>query len=121
MRTLVGLTVGSAFSGLLIGSWLLAGPAPQPTARILLSQVIESNPTPPREQKPMRPLEEMPKPPMEQKPMRPLEEMPKPPTEQNPTPPVEKPSSSRGEQDSVPPNGNLPGTAFVGLGLESHG
>ena len=105
MRTLVGLTVGSAFSGLLIGSWLLAGPAPQPTARILLSQVIESNPTPPREQKPMRPLEEM----------------PKPPTEQNPTPPVEKPSSSRGEQDSVPPNGNLPGTAFVGLGLESHG
>jgi hypothetical protein len=68
MRKLMGPTIGSALSGLLIGSFLFAGPAPQPSPAILLSQVIESNPTPPSEQKPMRPLEEMPKPPIEQNP-----------------------------------------------------
>jgi hypothetical protein len=78
MRTLLGSTIGSVLSGLLIGSFLPAGPAPQPSPAILLSQVIESNPKPPGEQQPMQPIEGMPKPPGDQKPMQPLEEMPKP-------------------------------------------
>jgi hypothetical protein len=103
MRTILGLTIGSAFSGLLIGSYLLAGPAQQPTPSILLSQVIETNPGTPRDQEPMRPIEGTPKPfieqnptpPREQEPMRPLEEMPKPFIEQKPAPP--------GEQKPTPP------------------
>jgi hypothetical protein len=98
MRTLMGPTIGTALSGLLIGSLLLAGAAPQRSPAILLSQINESNPAPPTEQKPMRPLEEMPKPPMEQKPMRPLEEMPKPPIEQKPTPPMEQTPTPSGEK-----------------------
>ena len=107
MRNLMGRTTGNALSGLLIGSFLLAGPAPQPSPAILLSQIIESNPTPPTGQL-MRPLEEMPKPRIEENPtpptgqlMRPLEEMPKPPMEQNPTPPMEQPPTPSGEKPSM--------------------
>ncbi len=97
MRTLMGPTLGSVLIVVLMGSFLPAGPALTPLASpfILLSQIIESSPKPPTEQKPMRPLEQMPTspieqnptPPTEQKPMRPLEQMPTPPTEQKPTPP----------------------------------
>jgi len=60
-----------------------------PSPSNLYSQVIVSNPSPPSEQKPMRPLETMPSVPTEQKPMQPLEEMPSPPVEQTSTPPTE--------------------------------
>ena len=102
MYTLMASTMGTILAGLLIGSSLPAGPSPThpPSPSVLFSQIIESNPKPPSEQKPMRPLEEMPpppiekdpKPPTEDKQMRPLEEMPKPRIEQNPTPPTEKQS-----------------------------
>ena len=62
MRKLMGPTIGSVLSGLLIGSFLPAGPAPQLSPAILLSQIIESNPKPPGEQQPMQPLEQNPTP-----------------------------------------------------------
>jgi hypothetical protein len=101
MRELMGPTIGSALSGLLIGCCFLAGPAPQPSPAILLSQVIESNPKPPMDQSPVKPLDEMPKPPMEQKPARPLEVMPKSPIEQNPTPPTERTPTPYGEKGNM--------------------
>jgi hypothetical protein len=70
MRTLMGLPIGSVLAALLIGSIPPIDTAPTTLASpsILLSQIIESSPKPPTEQKPMRPLEQMPTPPTEQKP-----------------------------------------------------
>ncbi len=108
MDTLLASTMGPILAGLLIGSPLPAGLSPThpPSPSVLFSQVIESNPKPPSEQKPMRPLEEMPspptekdaKPPTEDKEMRPLEEMPKPRIEENPSPPNEKQSMRQADR-----------------------
>jgi len=78
MYTLMASTMGTILAGLLIGSSLPAGPSPThpPSPSVLFSQIIESNPKPPTEDKQMRPSEEMPKPRIEQ----------------NPTPPTEKQS-----------------------------
>jgi hypothetical protein len=92
MRTLVASTTGTILAGLLIGSSLLSGALPThpPSPSILVSQVIESNPTPPIVQNPTPPIEQNPRPRIEQNPTPPIEKDPKPPVEQNPRPPVEK-------------------------------
>ena len=66
----------AVLAGLFIVSFLLFGHLSTPTSlpSIRVSQVIESNPTPP--------IEENPTPPIEQDPTPPIDENPAPPTEQ---------------------------------------
>ena len=77
MCTLRASTVGTMLAGLLIWSSFPASlsPAPQPSPRILLAQIIVSNPQPPTQPGPTKPLE-------------PWQRNPGPHIGQNPTPPI---------------------------------
>jgi hypothetical protein len=85
--------VGPMLAGLLIWSSFPAGPSPThpPSPLILFSQIIVSNPKPPTQQGPTRPLvpwQRNPGPHIEQNPRPPIVQNPQPPIVQNPQPPM---------------------------------
>ncbi len=78
-------TVGAMLAGLLIWSSFPASPppTPQPSPLILFSQIIVSNPHPPTQEgptKPLEPLQKNPGPYIQQNPTPRIVENPKPPT-----------------------------------------
>jgi hypothetical protein len=103
MRTVLGAAVCTVLTVLLIGPFLF--PSPSRTLRlsgsILLSQIIETNPTPPIEQDPTPPIEKDAKPPIEEDPSPPIEKDPTPPIDENPSPPIEKQSISESRSHSA--------------------
>jgi hypothetical protein len=93
MCTLRASTVGTILAGLLIWSSFPVGPSPTPQASplILFSQIIVSNPQPPTQggpTKPLEPLQKNPGPHIQQNPTPRIVENPQPPIVQNPQPPM---------------------------------
>jgi hypothetical protein len=110
MLRILGLTTGGVLAGLFIGSFLAPGlpSTPFSSMPIVLSQIIEKNPTPPIESNPRPQIEQNPSPPIEQNPTPPIEQNPSPPIEKNPTPPIENQPTPPIKGSAVPSEGPSP-------------
>lgn len=76
--------MGACVASLIVCAFPCCGPAAEPLSStpVVLSQIIEVNPTPPIEQNPSPPIEQNPSPPIESDPKPSIEENPAPPTEE---------------------------------------
>ena len=76
--------MGVCVASLIVCAFPFCGPAAEPSwsTPVVLSQIIEVNPTPPIEQNPSQPIEQNPSPPIENDPKPPIEKNPSPPTEE---------------------------------------
>jgi len=96
MRTLLGSSMRTVLTVLLVAPRLVFALSPTGPPSVRLAQIIETNPKPPIERNPSPPSEKDPTLSIDKNPTPPIDQNPTPPIEQNPSPPAEEQSPSHG-------------------------